>query len=88
MTGSTSGVGKELAKILYSANARVYVAARSTEKAKTAIETIKIECPKSTGELVFLKVDLGDLSTVKASAEEFLSKETRLDVLWNNAGVS
>jgi retinol dehydrogenase 12 len=30
---------------------------------------------------------LDDLTTIKASAEEFLAKETRLDVLWNNAGV-
>lgn len=88
MTGSTSGVGRELAKILYGSNARVYVAARSPEKAKTTIETIKTECPKSTGSLVFLKLDLSDLSTIKASAEEFLEKEEKLDVLWNNAGVS
>ncbi|KUJ18111.1 short-chain dehydrogenase [Mollisia scopiformis] len=87
VTGSTSGVGRELAKILYGSNARVYVAARSAEKAKTTIEAIKTESPKSTGDLLFLKLDLGDLSTVKASAEEFLRKESRLDVLWNNAGV-
>jgi NAD(P)-dependent dehydrogenase (short-subunit alcohol dehydrogenase family) len=27
------------------------------------------------------------LTTIKASAEEFLSKEDKLNVLWNNAGV-
>lgn len=41
----------------------------------------------STGELVFLHLDLADLSTIKASAAEFLSKESRLHVLFNNAGV-
>ncbi|KAE8452786.1 hypothetical protein EG329_013058 [Mollisiaceae sp. DMI_Dod_QoI] len=87
VTGATSGIGKDVAKILYSSNARVYVAARSAEKAKTTIETIRTECPKSTGALVFLKLELSDLSTVNASAEEFLRQEKRLDVLWNNAGV-
>merc|ERR1711939_943885 len=41
VTGASSGVGKELAQILYSHNAKVYVAARSSEKASKAIESIK-----------------------------------------------
>jgi retinol dehydrogenase 12 len=80
-------VGKELAQILYSHNAKVYVAARSEEKAKRAIELIEAAFPKSTGQLIFLHLDLDDLTTIKKSAEEFLSKEKKLDVLWNNAGV-
>ena len=80
-------MGKELAQILYSHNAKVYVAARSKEKASKAIESIKAAFPKSAGELVFLSLDLDDLTTIKKSAEEFLSKEKKLDVLWNNAGV-
>ncbi len=36
---------------------------------------------------MFLKLDLGDLTTIKKSVEEFLRNEQRLDVLWNNAGV-
>lgn len=87
MTGSSSGVGKELAQILFSHNAKVYVAARSQENASEAIGSIKTAFPNSTGELVFLHLDLDDLTTIKKSAEEFLSKEKKLDVLWNNAGV-
>ncbi|KAH6717446.1 hypothetical protein BKA61DRAFT_323180 [Leptodontidium sp. MPI-SDFR-AT-0119] len=87
VTGSSSGVGKELAQILYSHNAKVYVAARSSEKASKAIESIKAAFPNSKGEIEYLHLDLDDLSTIKASADEFLSKETKLDVLWNNAGV-
>jgi retinol dehydrogenase-12 len=37
--------------------------------------------------LVFLHLDLSDLTTIKASAESFLSKENKLHVLFNNAGV-
>jgi retinol dehydrogenase-12 len=36
---------------------------------------------------VYLHLDLADLTTIKASAQEFLKREKRLDVLWNNAGV-
>jgi NAD(P)-dependent dehydrogenase (short-subunit alcohol dehydrogenase family) len=87
VTGSNTGIGKEVAQILYSKNAKVYIAARSQEKAEKAIEVIKKSSPNSSGELVFLRLDLTNLATIRASAEEFISKETKLDVLFNNAGV-
>ncbi|KFY43769.1 hypothetical protein V495_03764, partial [Pseudogymnoascus sp. VKM F-4514 (FW-929)] len=87
VTGGYSGVGQELAKILYSKNATVYIAGRSSQKGQESIESIKAAYPTSTGHLHFLHLDLSDLSTIKKSAEEFTSKEKRLDVLTNNAGV-
>ncbi|XP_014558375.1 hypothetical protein COCVIDRAFT_14490 [Bipolaris victoriae FI3] len=87
VTGASAGVGKELARLLYSRSGTVYVAARSAEKANTAISWIKERHPNATGQLHFLKLDLNDLRGIKSSAEEFLSKEQRLDVLFNNAGV-
>lgn len=87
MTGSNAGVGKELARILYAKHAKVYIAARSAEKAASAISSIKASSPSSKGSLIFLKLDLADLTTIKASADEFLSKESKLHVLFNNAGV-
>jgi retinol dehydrogenase 12 len=87
VTGATSGVGELLADILYSKNAKVYIAARSADKADQTKQRIQSKRPESTGELVFLPLDLSDLSTTKASADEFLSKESKLNVLFNNAGV-
>jgi len=87
VTGSNTGVGYHVARILYQANATVYVAARTESKALSAIESIKSSQPSSRGSLHFLKLDLSDLTTIKASAQEFLSKEKRLDVLINNAGI-
>ncbi len=43
--------------------------------------------PESKGEIVFLKLDLNDLTTIQASAESFLAKESKLNVLFNNAGL-
>lgn len=87
VTGANSGLGKELSGILYSKNAKVYVAARSEAKAQVAIDSIKAAHPQSKGVLVYLHLDLADLSAIKSSVDEFLLRETRLDVLFNNAGV-
>ena len=86
ITGASSGCGEALGQILYSRNAKVYVAARSEEKALKAIEGMKKASPNSTGELVFLRLDLSNLTSIKESAQEFTSAEFKLDVLWLNAG--
>ena len=65
----------------------MYLAARSEEKTNAAIESIKAAFPNSKGEAIYLHLDLDDLTTIKASANDFLSKEDKLDVLFNNAGV-
>lgn len=87
VTGANTGVGKELAQILYTKNARVYVAARSEEKANNAIEAIQKAAPESRGKLVFMPLDLADLTKIPGSAQQFLSSETKLHGLFNNAGV-
>lgn len=87
ITGATSGVGKALSGILYGANAKVYMTGRSSEKGASSIAQLKAEHPNSHGELVYLHLDLSDLSIVKSAASEFLSRESRLHVLFNNAGV-
>ncbi|KAF5012753.1 hypothetical protein FDECE_1173 [Fusarium decemcellulare] len=87
VTGANSGVGKEITQILYSRNAKVYMMARSETKNQAACEAIKAAVPKSSGELVCIPLDLADLPSVKVSASEFLHRESKLHVLFNNAGV-
>ena len=76
--------------ILFQAGGKVYIAGRSEETAKNAISEIKaLKNEKSTtGELEFILLALDDLSTIKSSAEAFKSKEERLDILFNNAGIN
>lgn len=87
VTGSTSGIGFELAQILYAANAKVWIVARSASKAQATVDRIRTAHPDSQGQLEILIVDFNDLTKIKPAAEDFLRRETRLDVLWNNAGV-
>ncbi|KAI1323656.1 retinol dehydrogenase 12 [Xylariaceae sp. FL0255] len=87
VTGATSGVGKALARILYGANGKVYITARSEEKANTTIAELKKQRLQSKGQLTYLHLELSDLSLIKASVDTFLAHESRLHVLFNNAGV-
>lgn len=91
VTGGASGVGLALTSILYGAGATVYIAGRSEVNARSAIKSIESSThdgASSPGRLEFLFLDLQDLTTIKPAFEAFKSKESKLDVLWNNAAVS
>ncbi|KAH6880630.1 hypothetical protein B0T10DRAFT_609333 [Thelonectria olida] len=85
VTGGNSGIGYETSLQLALRGARVYIASRSQERVSKAIA--EMEKTSSTLDLRFLKLDLQDLESVKATAAEFISKEPRLDLLINNAGI-
>ncbi|KAI0022361.1 NAD(P)-binding protein [Xylariomycetidae sp. FL0641] len=88
ITGGSSGIGFELAKMLYRAHARVYLAGRSAAKAEAAMQAIRAAAVASRGHLDFLHLELDDLRSVQAAAAAFRAREAKLHVLWNNAGVS
>ncbi|KIY46676.1 NAD(P)-binding protein [Fistulina hepatica ATCC 64428] len=84
VTGGNAGIGKETVKALLEHNAKVYLAARSEDKAREAVR----ELYDATGkEAIFLQLDLSDLKSVKAAVTAFCSQEKELHVLFNNAGV-
>ncbi|KAH9179022.1 NAD(P)-binding protein [Lactarius sanguifluus] len=85
VTGGNGGIGRETARVLLLKGARVYIATRSEEKSQKAIEELKKETGKDS--IFFLKLDLADLVSIKATAEEYISKETELHTLYNNGGV-
>lgn len=73
--------------MLYARNATVYMGARSEDKARVAMADVKQAAPDSAGSLTYLHLDLADLRTIKASADAFLARESKLHVLFNNAAV-
>lgn len=60
------------------------MASRDPDKSKDAIKDLWQETGKKC---IFLHLDLADLRSVQAAAEEFASKERELHVLFNNAYV-
>jgi NAD(P)-dependent dehydrogenase (short-subunit alcohol dehydrogenase family) len=77
ITGANSGIGLATAQALATRGARVVLAVRDTDKGRRAAETI-------AGETDVRRLDLADLASVRAFAQDF---DTDIDVLINNAGV-
>ncbi len=88
VTGGNAGLGLELVKILYSKGGTVYIAGRNLAGITSEIKAIKDSQGSGPGRLEALHLDLANLKTVSACAAAFIAKEPRLDVLWNNAGIS
>lgn len=68
VTGGNTGIGREIVKRSLMKNAKVYLAARSQQKAERAIQELREETGK---EALFLQLDLSDLNAVKKAVEEF-----------------
>ncbi|MFC0877771.1 oxidoreductase [Saccharicrinis sp. FJH2] len=85
VTGSTSGLGKEAARVLAGKGAKIIMAVRNTEKGNRVAEEIRNQFPAA--EVDVMDLDLASLKSVKSFADKFISKYTQLDILINNAGV-
>lgn len=85
VTGANTGIGRATASGLAERGGRVYIASRSRAKGEEAVAAIKASCGRDT--VWYLPLDLADLDSVRACAEEFLARGERLHVLVNNAGV-
>ncbi|SET74889.1 oxidoreductase [Geodermatophilus poikilotrophus] len=85
VTGANGGLGLQTALALAGAGAHVVLAARDGAKTAAAEARIRVGSPSASLEVVPL--DLGDLSSVAATARSVLDRHERVDLLVNNAGV-
>jgi dehydrogenase/reductase SDR family protein 13 len=86
VTGANTGIGKATVQALAGRGARVFLASRSEAKTRPVIDEIVSETGNPS--LEFLQLDLGNLSSVRACAEQFLARDEPLHVLVNNAGLA
>jgi NAD(P)-dependent dehydrogenase (short-subunit alcohol dehydrogenase family) len=85
VTGSTSGIGKETARVLAKKNATVILAVRNIKKGRGVADEIRREY--AAADVSVRKLDLASLASVRAFAESINKEYDRLDVLINNAGI-
>lgn len=94
ITGGSSGLGLESAKRLASAGATTVLTTRSDAKGVKAVSEVQSylqERSIDNSNVYFLTLDLDDLDSVRSFPQQLqakLGKETKIDVLLNNAGVA
>jgi len=84
ITGANAGIGLETAKALAKMNGHVIIACRDTSKGSKAVEIVKEFSGNSNVEC--MRLDLGDLQSVRDFVNEFSKKNLPLHILINNAG--
>lgn len=88
VTGANSGIGQYIATELACSGAQVYLACRSESKAQVARDEIISRDATTKGRVHILKLDVGDLDSVRAAADTFKKDNRKLDILIHNAGVA
>jgi len=84
ITGSSSGIGLETAKVLAGMGAEIILIARSEDKLKEAVSIIKTAT--GNNKLKYYLADFSSQKSIWAVAAQIKQDYTRLDVLINNAG--
>jgi NAD(P)-dependent dehydrogenase (short-subunit alcohol dehydrogenase family) len=85
ITGATSGIGLEAAKILSQKGGKLILPVRNLEKGNNAVQSIKQGLPNADIEVMLM--DISDLDSVRQFAEKVKMKYNHLDLLLNNAGI-
>ena len=84
ITGSTSGLGREVARALAERGDHIIVHGRSVERGREVVDEIHAE---TAGSARFYPADFASLDEVRTLAAHILRDYDRLDVLVNNAGI-
>jgi len=84
ITGSTGGMGRELALELAKTGAHILVHGRNAERGREVVADIE---RMGVGRATFYQADLASLEEVRQLARAVLADHDRLDLLINNAGI-
>src|SRR4029079_15264335 len=85
VTGSTDGIGRQIARQLAAKGVKVILHGRSMAKVDATRAALQEELPGS--ELDGVAFDIGRIAEVRRGAEQVLSLAPSLHVLINNAGI-
>jgi NAD(P)-dependent dehydrogenase (short-subunit alcohol dehydrogenase family) len=84
VTGPTSGLGRTTVSHLSAMGARVLLVGRDPDRLERT--RLELEAWSGNHEVASYVADLGSLAAVRRAADEILDRESRLDILVDNAG--
>ena len=84
VTGASSGLGAQFARVLARAGAGVVMAARRVERLKT----LRAEIEAEGGDAHFVGLDVTDPASIRAAVAHAETEMGAIDILVNNSGVS
>jgi NAD(P)-dependent dehydrogenase (short-subunit alcohol dehydrogenase family) len=87
VTGVSAGLGVETARSLAAHGAHVVGAARDLSKAEAATGLVRKDAAKNGGRFEVVELDLANLKSVRACADQLVAKGDPFDVIIANAGV-
>src|SRR5258705_8072185 len=87
ITGVSAGLGIETARSLAARGAHVVGAARDLAKAENATAQVRKDAADNSGTFELIGLDLANLESVRACADQLLAKGEPFDVVIANAGV-
>jgi NAD(P)-dependent dehydrogenase (short-subunit alcohol dehydrogenase family) len=83
ITGGTSGIGEATALLFAAEGAKVAITGRSEKRGAGVVERIR----ERGGDAIFLQADVSLADDCRRAVDETVRAFSRLDVLFNNAGV-
>ena len=86
VTGANAGLGLAASKVFARHGARVLLACRNQHKAQAAADELRAEVGGDV-DVDIVPLDLASLTSVSAAAKVVRDRESRLDLLINNAGL-
>ena len=87
VTGTSSGMGVEIARALVAHGADVVGTARNLDKAKQATDGVYAAAKAGGGSFKVVELDLADLASVRAAASRLIADGRLFDGMIANAGV-
>ena len=84
VTGASSGLGEQFARVLSRAGAGVVLAARRVERLKT----LRAELESEGGDAHVVELDVNDVDSIKSAVAHAETEMGTIDILVNNSGVS